>query len=414
MKVLVLGGGVVGVTTAWYLAEDGHEVTVVERAEGLARETSFQNGGLIAPGHAVAWVSPAAPMTLLRSVFERDPAIRPSLRPEPAFWLWALAFLRRCTAAGHRAETARILRVARYSLDLLRELRAAEDLRYDQSSRGILYFFRTQKGLDTGMGHWSQLKEEGLDLEAADRARCAEIEPALNGAAVSGGMYAPGDEGGDPHLFTLALAERCRARGVRFRMETEIQGLRTERGRIAGVSTARGELIADAYVLALGNHTPAVARTAGLRLPILPVKGYTLCAPVVAPERAPAIGLIDEESLISFARLGNRLRIGGKAEFAGLDASYTPEKFRSHIRATETLFPDAVDTGRARQWACMRPITPGGAPILGPSRYPNLFVNAGHGMLGWTMACGAGRILADRIAGRAAAIDLEGMEAGGF
>ena len=411
MRILVLGGGVIGVTTAWYLAADGHEVTVVERADAVARETSFQNGGLVAAGHAVAWVSPAAPMELLRSVFERDPPIRPALRLEPSFWLWGLAFLSRCTTAGHRAETARILRVARYSFDLLRTLRESEGIDYAQSSRGILYVFRTERGLASGLGKWAQLREAGLELEPADRTRCAGIEPALAADAVSGGMYCPGDEGGDPHLFTAALAGRCEARGVTFRLGTAIRGFRTEQGRIAGVSTDRGELSADAYVLALGSHAPGIARTAGLHLPILPIKGYTLCAPVADPERAPRTGVIDEESLVSFSRLGERLRVGGKAEFAGHDTSFAPENFRGHLRAAEALFPGAADYGRARHWACLRPVTPGGAPILGATRFPNLFLNAGHGMLGWTMACGAARIVADQVAGRTPDIDLEGMAA---
>lgn len=408
MKIIVMGGGVIGVSTAHALARDGHEVTVLDRREDTGLVTSFQNGGLLAPGHSVAWAAPAAPLMLLRSFFERDPAIRLRFPPDPRLIPWGLRFLAHCTGAGHRAAT---LRLARYSMAAMAALRAETGIEYEGSRRGILYIFRSPKTLDRGLAKWNLLRAHGLDLEEADRARCIGIEPALGPMreTVAGGAFCPTDEGGDAHLFTRALARFSEGLGVTFRFGVSIMGLEVEGGRIVGVATDRGRLAADAYVLALGTGSRAVGRAAGLRLPIYPVKGYTISIPTAGAAATPAVGLIDEDNLVSFSRLGGRLRIGGKAELAGDDDSYRPEDFGGLLRTARGLFPDAGDYGRQERYACLRPVTPGGPPILGPTRHANLYLNVGHGMLGWTMACGSARVVADFIAGRAPEIDLDGL-----
>ncbi len=414
MKIIVMGGGVIGVSTAYALARDGHEVTVLDRREDTGLVSSFQNGGLLAPGHAVAWASPAAPLMLMRSFFERDPAIRLRFPPDLRAVPWGLRFLTHCTGAGHRAATLRALRLARYSLTVMKELRAETGIEYDSSRQGILYIFRSQKTFERGIAKWNLLRAHGLELEVADSARCVGIEPALGPMAgtVAGGAYCPTDEGGDAHLFTRALAQLSQGLGVTYRFGVGIAGLEVEGGRVAAVATDRGRFEADAYVLALGTGSPAVGRTAGLRLPIYPIKGYTISIPAAGGAATPSVGLIDEDNLVSFSRLGDRLRIGGKAELAGDDDSYRPADFGGLLRTARGLFPEAGDYDRPERYACLRPVTPGGPPILGLTRHANLYLNAGHGMLGWTMACGSARVLADLIAGRPPEIDLEGLTLG--
>jgi D-amino-acid dehydrogenase len=411
MKTIVLGGGVIGVTTAWYLAQEGHQVTVLERREDTGLETSFQNGALLAPGHSQAWASPTAPKTLIKSLFQDDPVLRFRIRTEPAYWRWGLEFLRNCTAEKYRENTLRIMRVMKYGVEQLRVLRDKTGIEYDGNDKGILYLFRTQKTLEHGVASWNLLKEYGLPLEEVDRNQCVAIEPTLEQSKdkIAGGMFAPADGAGDALIFTRNLAKLCRDKGVDIRLNTTVTGLKREGDRITGVVTDKGDLTADCVVLALGLESPDLARTVGVHLPIYPIKGYTVNVSTKGYNGAPTVGIIEEDNLVAFARLGDYLRVGGKAEFAGYDKSYSPDQYKGVFKVARDLFPQGGDYANPTYYACLRPVTPGGPPILGPTRYRNLHVNVGHGAAGWTMACGAARAVVDVIAGRKPEIDMEGL-----
>ena len=411
MKTIVIGGGVVGVTTAYYLAKAGHEVTVIERQPYAACETSFANAGLITAGHAAAWASPRAPMMLLRSLWQADAALsfRPSL--DPRMWAWCLRFLANCTAARFRVNTLRKLRLCMYSREVMAALREETNIAYDRSSRGILYLYRDADHFERSARDLSLLADGGVGLEVKDPAESCRIEPALEPVRnkIAGAVYCPTDESGDACLFTRNLAKICEGLGATMRYRTAVLGLKATGDAVEAVVTDNGKLSADAYVLAAGSYSPRLARTIGVRLPIYPVKGYTVTVPIDGHEGAPAVGVIDEDNLVAFARRGDRLRIGGKAVFSGYDTSYAPRDFEAIFKTAKELFPDGGDYDRPDLWACLRPMTPDGPPIMGRERYRNLFFNTGHGSTGWTMACGSARITADLIAGQRPDIDLDGL-----
>ncbi len=411
MHVLVLGAGVIGVTAAYYLAKDGHEVSVIERHEGAADETSFANAGLIAPGHAYAWSSPRAPMILLKSLFRDDQALRFRLKPDPRLWTWSYLFLRQCNSASARINTLRKHRLCLYAQRALEALSAAEALDFDGRDGGLLYLYRSPESFERGAANSEILAEAGQELEVVDRERAAEIDPALTPVKhkIAGAIYCPGDGSGDARKFTRALAARCADMGVRFHYGTAFQGIETEGDRVTGVATDKGKQEADAYVLALGCQSAQAARPLGIKLPIYPIKGYSVTLPIGGRNNPPSIGGVDEDNLVAYCPMGERLRITATAEFAGYDTSHSPADFKTMLAAARDLFPDGGDYGQPAYWAGLRPMTPEGTPILGRGRLRNLFINAGHGHMGWTMACGAGRITADLIAGRAPEIDLQGM-----
>lgn len=412
MKIVVMGGGVIGVTTAYYLARDGHEVAVLDRQSHAAGETSFANAGLIAPGHAYTWASPRAPKILIKSLFRDDLAFKLRLNGTPRVWAWLFLFLRQCTAERAQLNTARKLRLCLYSQEALHEVVSATGVPYDAHTGGLLYFYRTQQGFDRGIANSAILRDHGLPLEIVDRDRVAQLEPALAPVKdrIAGAIYAPSDESGDAHLFTCALAAFCRAKmGVHLEFETTIQRLDVQGERIERIITDKDPVTADAYVLALGCDSPIMARQIGIRLPIYPVKGYSVTISVRPGDTAPTLGGVDEEHLLAYARMGDRLRLTAKAEFAGYDRSQRPEDFRHLLQVARDLFPTGGDYGAPRYWAGLRPMTPEGTPILGPTRYRNLFLNTGHGHMGWTMSCGSARIIADLIAGRTPDLSLEGL-----
>jgi D-amino-acid dehydrogenase len=411
MRVVVMGGGVVGVTTAYQLLRDGHEVVLIERREAAALETSWGNAGMIAPGHSFAWSSPQAPMTLLKSLVMRDQSLRfrPSL--DPRLWSWSLKFLAQCTAARARRNTLRKHRLCVYSQRMLHETLADSGLEFDRIGRGILYFHRSQEALDRGVAHMRILEEDGQEIRVLDRARVVELEPSLSSARddIAGGIYCPTDETGDCNKFTQGLAALCRRRGAEFRFDTEVRGFELDGDRIAGVRTAGETIKADAYVLSLGNDSPILARRIGVSLPIYPIKGYSLTIPVGNHRQAPTIGSVDEHNLVAMARFGDRVRVTATAEFAGYDTSHKPRDFAHMMRVVRSLYPDGGDYDRAQFWAGLRPMTPEGTPILGRGRHRNLYYNTGQGHMGWTMSHASARITADLIAGRTPAIPLDGM-----
>ena len=411
MKVVVLGAGVVGVTTAYYLARAGHMVTVVDRQPKVAQETSFANAGLIAPGHASSWASPRAPWILAQSLVRGDTALRFRLRADPALWRWTAKFLANCTAERNRVNTLRKLSLCIYSRDALIALRRETGIAYDEVTRGALYLYRGDKHFAAGRRLLAMLNDYGLGLEAIDPARVVALEPALAASRdkLAGAIYAPGDESGDCRRFTEELAHLCGTMGVVFRLGTTIRRLAAEGDRITGVETDDGALTGDLYVLALGSYSPLLARKVGLRLPVYPVKGYSMTLPIAAGGEAPTIGGVDEFHLVAFARMGSRLRLTGTADFAGYDTGHRPDDFAVMLKAARELFPRAADFDRPEYWACLRPMPPDGPPILGLGRHRNLYLNAGHGHMGWTMACGSSRIVADLIHGRAPEIDIRGL-----
>ena len=411
MKVAVLGGGIVGVTTAERLAADGHEVVVVERNEAVARETSFANACMIAPGHAYAWSSPRAPMMLLRSLWRDDQALRFKLRADPRLYSWSLLFLRQCTAERAAANTRRKHKLCRYSQQALHSLLSETPLDYDARKGGLLYLYRSQESFDRGAANTSILTDGGQALEVIDRERIAAIDPALAPVKeqFAGAIYGPSDETGDSRVFTEALAELLAQRGVRFAFGSNVTGFETEGDRIVAVETDRERLSADAFVLALGVEAPRMVRSLGLSLPIYPVKGYSATLPLREGQQAPAVGGVDEDNLTAYAPVGSRLRITATAEFAGYDTSYKTADFKHILEIGRALFPDAADWSQPSYWACLRPMTPEGSPILGRTRHRNLFLNVGHGHMGWTMACGTARIVADLVAGRTPEHDLDGL-----
>jgi D-amino-acid dehydrogenase len=414
MTTIVIGGGIIGVTMAWYLAKDGHRVVVLERAAETGTEASFQNGALLAPGHSQAWASPHAPKTLIQSLFQDDPALRFKLRTEPEFWSWGLRFLKNCTSAKYEANSLRVLRCMMYGLQQLRVLRDETGIRYDGNDKGILYLFRTEATLAAGLSAWDLLRQNGLPLENVDRARCVEIEPALGPTRekIAGGLFGSWEGAGDALMFTRNLAKLCEWQGVQFRMNTTARAILTEGDKVTGVETDKGRVDADLVVLAAGLEAPRLGKPIGLDLPIYPIKGYTATIDTKGRTGAPTVGIIEEDNLVAFARMGDRLRAGGKAEFAGFDRRYKPADFRGVMKVTRDLFPGGGDYDNPTYYACLRPVTPGGQPILGRAKYKNLYVNVGHGAAGWTEACGVCRAVADEIAGKTPAIDMEGLRYG--
>jgi len=412
MKVLVLGAGVVGTCAAYWLARDGHEVTVIERHDGPAQGTSRSNAGLISPGDATAWASPAALKTFLRSLYTPDLGIRVKIRFDPYFYRWSLRFFGECTTARMRANTLVKLRLALFSRDCMNEIAAETGIDYDQRSKGILYFFRTQRSFDAGVDAYRFLADNGLVIDVVDRSRLAEIEPALSGVRdrIAGGIHAPADQTGDSSIFVRRLADYASAQlGVEFRFGTTIEALNVEGGRVSSVRTSAGPISGDAVVIAMGPESGLFGRSHGIDLPVYPVKGYTVTAPLVDESKGPTMGGADEDRLIGYSRLGNRLRMSSTAEFTGFDRGHRQQDFATMLNVGKELFPGAFDGQKAEFWAGLRPMMPSSVPVLGQARYENLYLDTGHGHLGWTMAAGSGRFLADQIAGRMPGIDPQGL-----
>jgi D-amino-acid dehydrogenase len=411
MKTVVLGGGIIGVTTAYFLAKSGEEVTVVERQSGVALETSFANAGLVSPGHSYTWASPQAPRILLKSLFSDGQSLRLKLIPDWRMYAWCWKFLKNCTAERARLHTSRKVRLSCYSQAQLKSVTEQEKLVYDRISKGLLYLHRDQEALDRAVANMSVLLENGLALKTLNRTETIAREPALaaSGDTLAGSIFCPTDESGDAHLFTKALYERCVALGVKFRFNTTIHRVSATADLVSYVETSQGTIAADRFVLAMGCHSPALVRKLGYRLPVYPVKGYSVTLPILDGHEAPDIGGLDESNLIAWARLGDRLRFTATAEFAGFDTHHQPSDFTHTLRVARGLFPNGADYSQPTYWAGLRPMTPNGTPVVGGTRHRNLFFNTGHGHLGWTWACGTARLIADIMQDREPAIDLTGL-----
>ena len=412
MKVLVLGGGVVGVATMYFLAQAGHEVTLIDEKDAVGLEATGGNAGIIAPGHSFAWASPRAPRMLWDSLRGGETAIRLRLGTDPRLYAWGLRFLRECTSARARRNTLVKLRLCQYSQRVLDEVARAEGIDYEAIHRGALYLHRDPRELEAGSKRMALLAEHGQRQQLLDGPALARLDPVFAPAQdrIAGAILDLGDASGDSRLFSEGLARVCREKhGATVRLGTRVSGLRASGDRIDGVITGDGTLTADAYVLALGVGAPSIARTVGLDLPIYPAKGYSSTFPIRVGGLAPSISGVDEQGLVAWSRLGDRLRLTSTAEFTGYDWGWTPRDFGNIRRLARDLFPDAADYERGQYRACLRPMTPDGPPILGLARHRNLFLNCGHGHMGWTMACGTARIVADLMTGRMPELDLAGL-----
>jgi D-amino-acid dehydrogenase len=410
VKVLVLGAGVVGVTSAWYLAEAGHEVSVVERQPSAAMETSFANGGQISAGHAEPWAKPSVLPKILRWIGREDAPLLFRARPDWAQWMWGLRFVVECLPGRFERNCRALAGLAQYSRDCLRELREKAGLRYDHLSRGILHFATDGHDFEVLARDAEAARALGIERQVKSAPECLALEPALRESEVpvTGGVYTPGDESGDARRFTEELARLAARRGVRFRYDSVIRSMQTSHDQVTGVLVDDVTLQADAYVVALGSYSPLALGPLGVSIPVYPLKGYSITL-TLGPEHAeaaPTVSLTDEAHKIVISRLGNRLRAAGTAELAGYDTAVSPVRCAAIARRVVNLFPALRSITSYESWAGLRPATPGNVPIVGGTRLSNLFLNTGHGTLGWTLACGSGKALADLVSGRRPQVDF--------
>ena len=413
MKVVVLGAGVIGVTSAWYLAKDGHEVTVIDRQPQAGLETSFANGGQISVSHAEPWANPDAPAKIFKWLGREDAPLLFRLRADPRQWSWGLRFLIECLPARTRQNTLTILRLGLYSRAMLKLLRRETAVEYEQLENGILQIHTDAREFEAAHARVELLRAHGCEMHVKSVPECMDLEPALRATRIEliGGTYAPDDESGDAHQFTGNLAELCRQRGVKFGFEHAIEALSIDGDAVEGAVVrdpgGKRELVkADAFLVALGSYSPFLLSPVGIRVPVYPVKGYSVTVPLTHPEAAPTLCLSDENAKTAISRLGNRLRAAGTAELTGYDTSLSDARCSAILSRIEQLFPGAGNYAGASRWAGLRPSTPSNVPLIGHTRFRNLFLNTGHGTLGWTLACGSGRAAADLIGGRRPEVDF--------
>ena len=413
MNVIILGAGLLGVTSAYYLRQLGHDVTVVDRQATPAAETSFANGGQISVSHAEPWANPGAPLKLLQWLGREDAPLLFRLRADMRQWLWGLQFLRECTPGRTRHNIEQIVRLGTYSRSMLQALRAERGLAYDQRTQGILHFYTNPKEFAAAEAPAAQMRALGCDRRVISADEAVALEPALRHIRpqLAGATYTAEDESGDANRFARELVQRCIDDGVVFRMSHTVTALRTAGGAIDHVEATDSEgrfqrLRADAYVLAMGSLSPMLAAPLGIKLPIYPAKGYSVTMPVKDEALAHQVSLTDDEYKLVFSRLGNRLRIAGTAELNGYDRDLNRVRCEAIVKRVEQLFPGAGDTAQAQFWTGLRPATPSNVPIIGRSKLPNLFLNTGHGTLGWTHACGSGKSIARIVSGLVPEVDF--------
>ena len=413
MKVLVLGAGVIGTSTAWYLTQQGHEVVVVDRRDAPGMETSFANGGQVSVCHAEPWANPGAPSKILQWIWRDDAPLLFRLRMDPAQWSWGLRFLLECTPSNTRGNIGQIVTLSLYSRTALQELRAETHIQYDQLELGILHYYTQQHEFERAVGAASVMQEYGLDREIKTPDEAIRIEPALESARhkIVGATYTPSDESGDAHLFTQRLAHMAGEKGAKFGFNTTIEAIEMEGDLVSGVKVTHGGkprvMKADAYVVAMGSYSPLLTRPIGLDLPVYPAKGYSASVPIADESRAPHVSLTDDEAKIVITRLGKRMRIAGTAELSGYSTDLNTVRCEALTRRVSEMFPGAGLYDQATFWTGLRPSTPSNVPLIGRTRFENLYLNTGHGTLGWTMAAGSGKALADIISGREPEVEFK-------
>jgi D-amino-acid dehydrogenase len=413
MKVIVLGAGLLGVTSAYFLRQLGHEVTVIDRQASPAAETSFANGGQISVSHAEPWANPGAPLKVLKWLGKEDAPLLFRVRADMRQWMWGLQFLRECTPSRTRHNIAQIVRLGTYSRDMLQQLRRDVGIAYDERTQGILHFYTSEKEFDAAEAPAAQMRALGCDRRVISADEAVRIEPALRHIRpqLAGATYTAEDESGDANRFARELVRRCEADGVRFLMSHTVTALRAAGEAIDHVEATDNEgrfqrLRADAYVLAMGSLSPIYAAPLGISLPIYPAKGYSVTMPVRDASMAHQVSLTDDEYKLVFSRLGDRLRIAGTAELNGYDRDLNRVRCEAIVKRVEELFPGAGDGAQAQFWTGLRPATPSNVPIIGRSRLPNLFLNTGHGTLGWTHSCGSGKSIARIVSGLKPEVDF--------
>jgi D-amino-acid dehydrogenase len=410
MKVIVLGAGVIGTTTAYYLAKVGAEVTVIDRQNACAMETSFANAGQVSPGYSTPWAAPGIPLKAVKWMFQRHAPL--AIRPDGTLWQlrWMAQMLRNCSAERYAVNKERMMRLAEYSRASLQALRTETGIAYEQRTGGTLQVFRSQAQLDAVQRDVTVLEECGVPYELLDRDQLAQVEPGLAHARdrLVGGLRLPHDETGDCQMFTTRLGEMARELGVKFEFGQTLRGLSSDGQRITGVQVGDAVLTADRYVLALGSYTRDFLAPLGLDLPVYPVKGYSLTVPLTDEALAPRSTVLDETYKIALTRFDQRIRVGGMAELGGFDLRLNPRRRETLEMVTRDLFPGG-DLPAATFWTGLRPMTPDSTPIVGATRYPNLYLNTGHGTLGWTMACGSGRVVSDLVLNRKPEISIAGL-----
>ena len=411
MHVAILGAGVIGTSIAYYLARAGHKVTVVDRQPGAGLETSYANAGEVSPGYSAPWAGPGIPVKAIKWLLMHHRPLVIWPKPDWAMWRWGLMMLANCTAARYERNKGRMVPIAEYSRDCLKALRSETGIGYDERMQGTLQLFRTQKQLDGIGADVEVLRRYGVPFEALDRDGCIRAEPALARVRDKfvGGLRLPNDETGDCHLFTQRLAALAESLGAQFRYDTTVKSIEKHDGRISALKFGRGAVTADAFVLAAGSYSTLLARPLGIDMPVYPVKGYSLTVPITDPQGAPESTVMDETHKVAVTRLGDRIRVGGTAELAGYSVALREARRATLEHVVSDLYPDGGDVSRATFWTGLRPMTPDGTPIIGGTKYPNLYLATGHGTLGWTMAAGTGRVLADLIGGRKPEISLDGL-----
>ncbi len=412
MRVLILGGGVIGTTSAYYLARAGFEVVVVDRQPAVAMETSFANAGQVSPGYASPWAAPGVPLKAIKWLMQRHAPLAIKLTGDIRQYLWMAQMLRNCTAARYAVNKERMVRLSEYSRDCLDELRTETGIDYEGRQLGTTQLFRTQAQLDAAAKDIAVLEASGVPYELLDRVGIARAEPALARVSdkLSGALRLPNDQTGDCQMFTTRLAGMARELGVEFRFEQNIQRLEYAGDRLSGVWIDGKLEKADRYVLALGSYSADMLEPLGLRAPVYPLKGYSLTVPISDAAMAPVSTVLDETYKVAITRFDQRIRVGGMAEIAGQDLSLDPRRRATLAMVVSDLFPLGGDPATAELWTGLRPATPDGTPIVGATPYRNLFLNTGHGTLGWTMACGSGRLLADLLLSRRPQISTEGLD----
>ncbi|GGJ96819.1 D-amino acid dehydrogenase [Pseudomonas matsuisoli] len=413
MRVMVLGSGVIGTVSAYYLARAGFEVVVVDRQPGVALETSFANAGQVSPGYASPWAAPGVPLKAIKWMLQKKHAplaIRPTADADQ--YLWMAQMLRNCTAERYAINKARMVRLSEYSRDCLDELRAETGIQYEGRQLGTTQLFRTQAQVDAAAKDTAVLEQSGVPYELLDREGIARVEPALAQVKhkLAGALRLPNDQTGDCQMFTTRLADLAKALGVEFRFGQTIERLDVVGDRIEGVWIDGKRETADRYVLALGSYSPQLLKPLGIKAPVYPLKGYSLTVPIVNPDLAPRSTILDETYKVAITRFDGRIRVGGMAELAGFDLSLNPERRETLEMITNDLYGQGGDVSQATFWTGLRPATPDGTPIVGATPFRNLFLNTGHGTLGWTMACGSGRFLADVMAQKRPQISAEGLD----
>ena len=413
MKIIVLGAGVVGTTSAWYLSQAGHEVTVLDRQPRAGLETSFANGGQISASHAVPWANPGAPLKILRWLGKEDAPLLFRLHADWQQIRWGLQFLRECTPGRTRQNIRSLVTLGIYSRDQLRALRAETNIQYDHLERGILHFFTNHEEFEAGVKASQVMNQFGLKIDALSVKQCIELEPALAPVEpkLAGGTYSASDESGDAQLFTERLAALAQLRGVAFRYKTNVVDLARTTDRVTGVmvrdaQSVTTELKADAYVVALGSYSPLLLKPLGVHILVYPAKGYSVTFQIRPGRLAPSISLTDEAYQMVISRLGERLRIAGTAELNGYNTELNQARCENILRRALELFPDVGERNEATFWTGLRPATPNNIPYVGKTKYDNLFLNTGHGTLGWTLACGSGKLLSDIVDGRPSAVNI--------